>query len=259
MKKERKLQEEKRWWDLLTVLLLVVSFSIAFNRLIVTRWTENLDIVRTITYLGLIAGLALGYSRFSRRLSLIFGSIYGAYFVIWRLGLIFGTQIPWEDRLHSIWSRLLVIFNHIYLRKPVPDNMLFIILMCVLFWALSCQAGYTLTRHAEPWGIIIPTGVALVVIHSYDPYVKLRIWYLVAYLLIGLMIVARLNFVHKKDFWIQSQVHLPPHISTDIMRITAVAVAVLLLVAWVIPARAASVQSAAEAWAMIKRPFQGIL
>jgi transglutaminase-like putative cysteine protease len=255
---EKKTQKEKRWWDLVSVLLLFVNFTIAYNRLFVTHWTEHLEIVRTIAYLGLFSGLALGYSRFSHRLAFVIGLVYGIYLIPWRIGLFLGSEIPWNERLYGLWVRLQIIFDHIFQRKPVPDNLLFILLMCILFWILSTYAGYTLTRFAEPWKIIIPTGVVLVMLHSYDSFYKIRIWYLVAYLLVGLSIVARLNFYRKRYTWEQTQTHLPAHISADIMRITAEGVFMLLLFAWVIPVRAASIQSAADAWNVIKQPFHGI-
>ncbi len=56
-----------RWWDLPATLLLFVAIYLAALRLSATKWTEELAIIQVIAILGLIAGLALGQSAFSRR------------------------------------------------------------------------------------------------------------------------------------------------------------------------------------------------
>src|SRR3990172_12069398 len=75
-----------RWWDWTAILLTLVILSVAYSRLIATRWTESLDVTRSITYLGLIAGLALGFSRFPPGCAAFFSICYGAFVVPWRVG-----------------------------------------------------------------------------------------------------------------------------------------------------------------------------
>jgi len=56
--------------------------------------------------------------------------------------------------------------------KPVPDPILFILLMSLLFWLLSVSAGYYLTRYSSPWMTVLPTGLALLAINHFDPWLK---------------------------------------------------------------------------------------
>jgi len=72
---------KSRWWDLPSILILLVILTIAFSRLVATRWAENLDVTRHIAYIGLVAGLALGYSRFTSRQALFYGMAYGVFFI----------------------------------------------------------------------------------------------------------------------------------------------------------------------------------
>jgi len=257
-KNENMLLNRKRWWDIPSIILLFVIITIAFNRLAVTKWTEHLNIVLVVASIGLIAGIALGQSVFSAKLAILLSLFYGSFVVPWQVGLELGGDITWLQRLYMIWIRMQIVVDHLVQRKPVPDNLLFIVLMCLLFWILSVHAGFTLIRIAEPWRIIIPTGIALVVIHSYDSYVSSRILYLVVYLFFALLLVARLFFLHNKYRWEQTQTYLPPHIGSDILQITITITVILLLLAWVIPARAQSIHSATEIWELMKEPFQGI-
>ena len=54
-----------RWWDLPAALLLLAALLTAAIRLSATHWAEDLSIVQNVAFLGAIAGLALGQSRFS--------------------------------------------------------------------------------------------------------------------------------------------------------------------------------------------------
>ena len=247
-----------RWWDLPAALLLCFMLSAAYSRLIATKWTSDLDILQMVTYFGLAAGLALGQSRFSSSLALIFASLYGSFVVPWQIGLTLGEAIPWLERLEYISLRFGVIFDHLSQGRPVPDNLLFLLIMCVIFWALGANAGFTLVRRAKPWRIILPMGIALVMIHSYDAYLSRRIWYLVIYLFFSLLLLARLNYLHNQRRWKITNTYMPPHLGMDFLRITTFVALGLLFLSWAVPARANAFQSAAEAWYRIKQPFNDI-
>jgi len=247
-----------RFWDTWAALLVFIMITLAFSRLTATKWTVNLEIVRTISYLGLIAGFALGTSKFSPRLGTIFAIAYGLFTIPWRLGLTLPVDYSWQERLLSIWNRLLIIFTDLAQKKPVQDNLLFLILMCALFWIISLHAGYILCRKAEPWLILIPGGIALVILHSYDWYFSHRITYLIGYLFFGLILVARLTLLKNKILWEKNNASLPPNIGYDIFRVTVTCAIIFIIFAWVFPVRADSLQVAKNAWNIIKKPFQGV-
>ena len=58
-----------RWWDWASIALLFVLLEIVASRLVATTWTPFLYLAQTSTYIAFVVGVALGYSRFSRRLS----------------------------------------------------------------------------------------------------------------------------------------------------------------------------------------------
>jgi len=128
--------------------------------------------------------------------------VYGIFFTTWQLGLTFGAGIAWTERLQSLgagWGDYLVSDA----TKAVPDNLLFLTLMSALFWFISVHSGYTLTRYANPWVLAIPSGLAIVLIHTYDP-VSRRIWYLIIYLFLTLLLVARMFYINQRRRWEQT-------------------------------------------------------
>ena len=242
-----------RWWDLPSVLLLLIILTLAFTRLTVTQWAENLDITRQIVYLGLVAGLALGYSRFSPRLTALFGLVYGIFIVTWRLGLTLKGDIAWTERLQSLAGRLRVIFSYLSQQRAVPDNLLFLLLMSALFWFISLYASYTLIRHANPWVAALPSGLTIVMIHTYDPTPR-RVWYLVIYLFLTLLLVARLYYVGQRRRWEQNRTYMPSYLGTDIIRFALVACLVLVALSWSTPALAKALPAAKNSWDRVVTP-----
>lgn len=248
----------ERWWDLPAAFLLFIILTIAFTRLIVTDWTSALPVTRVITYLGLIAGIALGMSRFSPRLSLVIAILYGTFVIPWRIGLTLGEGIAWQERLTSLVGRLNVIIRYLLERRAVPDNLLFVVLMAILFWVLAVHAGYNLTRHANPWAVILPTGIALVLIHSYDSFFPGRIWFLVAYLFFGVLLVARLVYLQNRARWSATKTYVPPYLGLDFIRITVILGVILSLLAWAAPALAENLPVAQQAWQRLKQPLHEV-
>jgi len=135
------LDPKKRWWDTLSTLLVMACLFIATLRLMATRWTENLTITQTIAFFGVVLGLTLGLSIFSARTSLFFALAYGIIIIPWQLGLTMEREaVDWVEKLLSMRGRLEVIAGELVIREAVADNLLFILLMSCLFWALSIHA-----------------------------------------------------------------------------------------------------------------------
>ena len=230
-------QTLKRWWDIPAVLLLLAAVLTAATRLVTTRWTDHLSLVQTLSLLGLIAGLALGQSRFSLRVCLFFAAAYGAIAVPWQLGLILrGDDLTWMDRLTMLTNRLNIIIGELINQETLTDSLLFVVLMCILFWVLSTHAGYTLIRHGHAWWSVLPIGLAIFVIHSFDAIITQRTWYLAVYIFFSLMLVARLVYLQNQSRWQIVRTALPPHLGLDFTRFAISAVTIVVLFSWTVPA-----------------------
>lgn len=247
-----------RWWDNSSIVLLVLILTIVCTRLIVTYWTKDLSIIVSVTYLGVITGLSIGYSRFSKIRAFLFSIYYGVFTVIWQLGLTIDQNISWYDRLIVINQRIGITILYLYQRKPVPDNLFFLLLMSILFWFISTHAGFTLIRKADPWKVIIPSGICIVIIHSYDSVVARKIWYLIIYLFFSLILVIRLEYLQRYQKWISDRSHIPSNINHLFSRLALIATIILLLLVWIVPVEAKSYKAAADMWQIIKEPFKDI-
>jgi transglutaminase-like putative cysteine protease len=241
-----------RWWDFPAALLLVTAILTAATRLVATQWTVNLSIVQTLVFFGVLAGLALGYSRFSARWTVFFAFAYGLFAIPWQLGIILPLHLRWPERLAVLSNRLQIIISQLFYRETVRDSLLFLVVMFALFWFISVHAGYTLTRHGDAWQAILPAGLAMFLIHSFDPAISRRLWYLAIYLFFSLILVARMTFLHYQNQWQRSRTALPPHISLDFIRYTILATFIIVVFAWTIPALANAVPQARKAWQPVR-------
>lgn len=247
-----------RWWDWPAAFLLVAAILVASVRLNATNWTRELDLVQTVALLGVIAGLALGQSSFSPATVRIFAGVYGTFTIGWQVGLTLGPGVLWPERLEGMWFRLLIILDQIYRQKPVSDNLFFHLLMAILFWVLSCYAGYSLVRYGNAWRAIIPAGLAIVIIHAYDAFFPVRMWFLVGYIFLSLILISRLNFIHLRNRWKDNGTFLPPFIGLDSIRLGIAATVILVLLSWSVPALASSLPPAEQVWRRATQPWMDV-
>ncbi len=244
---------DRRWWDWSAALLIMAAMLTAASRLVATQWTAHLSVVQSVAFFGVAAGLAFGLSRFSGRIVGLMSTVYGLFVIGWQVGNTVKGDLPWDERLLSLTSRLGLIIYQLINHHTIYDSLLFIVLMCLLYWVLSSSAGYVLVRYCDPWKAIVPTGLALFIIHFYDPLIARRTWYLAFFIFFGLVLVARMAFVQQHSQWKDSRTSLPPHLSLDFIRFTLLFAGAIVLFSWTAPALANALPIAERLW----RPVRG--
>jgi transglutaminase-like putative cysteine protease len=246
-----------RWGDWLSAFLLIILMQVAVGRLVATRWTQDLTLVQLTAFLGTLLGLLLGISIFRRFWQIFFTLSYGVIIIPWQLGLTLDVEAgtTWLERLNILGVRLQVVIQELVTRKPVTDSILFLILMALLFWVLSVYSGVVLVRQASPWKVIIPGGVTVFVIHSFDPLLVSRSWYLAFYLFFALLLLARLVFLKNAATWKMRHTHTPPDMGFDFTRMALVLSMVLIFFAWNVPVLAQTFRPAVEIWHTASQPW----
>ena len=244
-----------RWGDWLSALLLIIIMQIAAARLVATQWTKYLPLVQALTLIGTVLGLALGKSIFKRFWVVFLAMCYGIILIPWQVALTLDVETTWLDRLGILWVRLEAVLQELLTRRPITDNILFLLLMSILFWSLTIYAGVVLLREANPWKVIIPGGITIFVIHSFDPLLVSRSWYLAFYLFFALLMVARLVFIKNTAVWKERHTHTPPDIGFDFSRVALVLSMILVFFAWNVPVVAETFRPAVEIWQTASRPW----
>lgn len=251
---------DTRWWDGPAALLLLLALLTASGRLVATNWTDHLLQTQTLVFMGALAGLALGQSRFRPGVALLFALAYGLFFVPWQLGhpLKVPDDATWADRLTMLSDRLQVALVQLAAREEVENPLLFLSLMDVLFWGLGVWGGYMLTRRGDPWRAILPAGVVALVIQAYDPYPRSRAGLIALYLFFALLLWARAAYLHRRAGWQATRTPLAPFLGLEMTRAAFYIALGLVVVAWVFPAPADILPTARRAWDRISRPWTAL-
>jgi hypothetical protein len=174
----KKSHAQPYWWDWPAITLLFVLIYTLASRLFITDWTPYLDFTQASAIMGIIIGLALGYSQFKPRTArwISFGYMVMMLPVIWIR--VIDEQVELDERLLSIGGRLVFSFGEFFARRPVEDPLFFISIMSVAFWVISASAGFHLTRHQNFLAVVLPSAIGLLVIQNYDNLFSGRLWFL---------------------------------------------------------------------------------
>jgi transglutaminase-like putative cysteine protease len=250
-----KLQNQSRWWDWPAIALLFVLLRTLASRLAATTWTLNLDFVKTCTSMGIVIGLALGYSQFKRSTARLisFGYMLIMLPLIWIR--VIDSQVDFDERLLSVGGRLLYSVSEFFARKPVEDPLFFVAVMCITFWVISASAGFSLTRHQNFLATVLPSAIGILIIQHYENGIASHIWFLAFFIFIALFLLGRLNFLQDQKNWRIRRVFLSSENTIDLTNSMAAAAALIIIGAWTIPLSITRVATLQQTWDHITQPW----
>ncbi|MEN4011942.1 MAG: transglutaminase domain-containing protein [Bellilinea sp.] len=229
------LTNEKRWWDILSAVLLLSALITVAYRLADTKWTDNLNLVIGLTFIAAVLGFALGYSRFSSQVVGLFGFLFTIFFVTWQLAELTPDDYIWLERLWLLGDRIGRNLDLFLGNQPLNDSILFLANMVLLFWLLALSSAYQLTRYGKPWQGLIITGIALVVVDLYHPPLARGGVATAFFAVLSLLLVSRLHYLKRAREWEKNQVSVDPDTGFNLMRSTLVVVVMLVFLAWRAP------------------------
>ncbi|MDR3572917.1 MAG: transglutaminase domain-containing protein [Anaerolineaceae bacterium] len=225
----------RRWWDVPSIICLIAALWVLTLRLQATNWTDHLDRIEFVMFLGVALGLILGQSAFSRRTAFWLAVAYSVILVPWQLGLTMDPSIQWSERMFSLLGRL-QIAGAVFLRnKPVRDPILFLLCMAVLVWLISLLSGYQMTRNGRPWVPLLIAGLSLIIIDSYNPFLGNRQLYSGAFVLLALFTLGRLYFLHSHQSWRDKGIAVDYDTGYTMGRSVLISGALIVLVSWNVP------------------------
>jgi transglutaminase-like putative cysteine protease len=245
----------RRSLDWRAALLVIVLVQISSSRLVVTEWAPFLYFTQTMAFFGVILGLALGFSKFSRQAVMRLVTGYTLMLVpIQLLGAVERTDWLWQDIL-TLMERLYFSVEQFITNKPVYDHLFFVSIVTLTYWLIGLAAGYWLTRHGDFLNVVIPSGVAILVVQSFDAIQTKHIWELAAFLFVSLLLMGRMYFLKNRTFWSKTNFLMTNETMVDLERGTLVVAVVAVLVAWFMPGWINSVKPAATAWSEFSQPI----
>jgi transglutaminase-like putative cysteine protease len=241
-------------FDWLAFLLLMLMSLIAAWALTATEWAEDLNLVPLIVLVGVWAGSALARSRFPGWLAAIFAIAYGLFIVGWQLGSTLDPALIWQRKLLVLYGRTAVFGSVLIVGEPNRDPLMFVLLMCLVFWLIGVLSAWGALRRDNLWIAVLPGALAIIVVASYYLGEVALSFFLGAYLFLALILAVRMELNRHQSHWSSYRARVPMDINLRISLSGLVASATLVILAWGAPAFARSEQLA-DTWSVISRPF----
>ena len=254
--KMQKASGTTRWWDWTSILVLFIMVETSASRLVATNWTIFLFLGQTVAYIGFTVGMALGYTKFSPRLSRWISLLYMIIFLPLQWTLIIDQNTSLEEQFLSVGGRLFFSYSDFFAGRPVEDPLFFITLITLGFWIIGSSAGFQLVRKQNYITAVVPSAVVLLVIQSYDNFREGRIWIIAFFAFMALLLLGRMNHLTNKKSWRERRIFLSPDNNVDLTSIMTIAAGLIILISWAPPASISGLDSAIQTWNRITRPWR---
>ncbi|MCP4421138.1 MAG: transglutaminase domain-containing protein [Chloroflexi bacterium] len=233
----------KEGWStliLLGALILVSSMAISQADLIF-----GLHVIPSVGILAVLAGTALAKSRFSSNKATLFAIIYGLFVIFYIIGTIDAfVGMPWRDRiLHptdGILTRQFLWLQKLFSGGISRDGLMFVFQTSLVYWILGYTAAWYTFRKPRVWRVVIPTGLVLLSVVYYYAGPRPLQMYLVLYLMLALLFVARTFLVEQETVWQASSVRYEKSIWFNFIRAGFMVTLLALIFAWGLPPLSAS-------------------
>ena len=212
-----------RLWDFPSAAILILIVLATSEGLVATQWAPGLGTAVILAEIGVVLGLALGFSQFKRAAIFWFSFGFSIPIVILVLGWFFYAGISWMERLADLSNRLAASLGLFFTSQPVHDTVLFVVFMALVFWIIGLMAGYALTRFGNFIAAVVPAGVVLVTIQLYDAGNRGGNVLLAFYLFLCLLELGRMTYVQRRGFWKEQRVLALAESRTDLNITLAIA------------------------------------
>ena len=246
----------RRSWDWPSAILVLLLIQVSAARLVMTSWAPFLFFTQTLAAYSVILGLALGYSTFHRRVVTWLALLYTIVIVPWQLVLAIQADAPLLERLASLGGRMWFSFGQFVTRKPVDDSLFFVAFVSLGYWLIGLTAGYYLTRYKNYLAVVLPAGLAALIVQLYDYFLSIRIWELAVYIFLALVLLGRLYVSQNHSRWEHERVFVTSESVQDLRNSLLVISALIVFLAWSLPTSLSSLQSAAQTWNDFSKPLR---
>ncbi|MCL5999273.1 MAG: transglutaminaseTgpA domain-containing protein [Chloroflexi bacterium] len=246
--------------DLFTLLVLFVMLGAAVNSIAAAEWMPGLDVAIWAVAFGLITGTALSFSNFTGWMAHITSFIYGLFVI----GFIGGTHesipqsLEWRDRVFLIADKIVEWVREAVSNGTSRESLIFVLILCALFWLLGYTAAWYSFRYRRIWHIILPTGVTLFSNIYYYAGNKPMELFLVIYLVCALILLVESNLADREESWLRERVRFTRGLRTSFTLAGVGIAAVALFFAWRVPEIAAS-ETARGVFNKLNTPYSELL
>lgn len=215
---------------LLALMLVSVTASLA-----AANWVDGLWQTMWAALAGMLFSALVARLRLNGVVALALALIVGAAFVEWLVSFHVGAPpgATWNEKVLFIQDRLDVWMVRVLGGGIGTDNFAFLCVMCAMSWLIGYVGGWSVFRHHQPWGAILPAGAALLINLFYAP--PQSGVYLVLFLLAALLLLVRTTLLKRQETWSAYAIRFANDIGLDFLVYGVIFSGLIILIAWLIP------------------------
>lgn len=238
---------------LLTLLLVSVTASVAS-----ANWVDGLWQTMYAAIGGMFFGALVARLRLNSFLAFVLALIVGAGFVSWLVSGQVGAPLDatWNEKMLLIQTHLDEWLVRVLGNDISSDNFVFLCVMCALAWLIGYVSAWSIFRHHQPWGAILPAGAALLLNVFYAP--PQSGVYLVLFLLATLLLLVRTTLLKRQQAWSAYAVRFANDIGLDFLTYGLVFSGLIILIAWLIPPTAPGPAWLGFVYDQVREPWQDL-
>lgn len=228
----------------LTAILTAILYLILATALDAAGHVSSLVVVIPVTAGAFALGLLMSFSRFDGFFALSHSMFVGLAWILYSMAQTVSAReiepflssaniSELQARVYFVLLRLLDWVDAAISRSASADNYVFIFEICFLMWWLTYLGVWSIFRYGYTWRAVAPAGVVLLINTYYAP--RPTLGFLVAFVLIGLVLLVRTNLSEQQLRWREQRIYFQPDIVWDFLRNGLLFSALLVLAAWVLP------------------------
>jgi transglutaminase-like putative cysteine protease len=219
--------------DLLTLFIVFVAMLMPLLSLVQSGWPLLSNVAVPVLFLSIVFGFMLARSQYNELVALIMSMVYGASTVF-----VFAAWSEPGNILEGAVSLVARVAQ--WLIDAVSgginqDDLIFTLLVSALLWFLGYSAVWHVFRIDRVWRAVLPPALILVVNSVYYAGDAPLDRYLVVFLFMALLLMARSSLDAREWDWYVNGIRVPRNIRQQFLRVGAIFALITLMVAWAIP------------------------
>jgi transglutaminase-like putative cysteine protease len=221
--------------DPFTLVVAVGLLLTAAMSLYAGGWPLMLGILVPTIVIGVVVAFALSRSSYNELFALLVGAAGGLAVVL--LLAAFSQSANMFAGLAAVGGRVAQWIIDAFSGGINQDELVFTLLVALLFWFLSYNAAWHLFRIDRVWRVIIPSGLILISnIIFYSGSASLDGFVLV-YLFFALLLIVRSNLDAREWDWYLHGIRVPSNLRRQFLAVGAALTLAVVLAVWLVPQR----------------------
>lgn len=226
--------ENVRWFDPVIALCYLALMYIIADHLVMTEWTDGLEVFPGLVLIGVVLGFMLGFSRFRRWTVFYFALIFTAFFITWKLLNFTDPTLSYNARILELGQRLWNLILLFFRNEPPTDSLLFLANMATQYWLVAFLGAYWIVRHGNA---LVPLIFALIleIMLDLNHYGTGRSGISTA-VIVGLaaIIIAKLSFMQRNYQWKEDAIKVEADAPSAFFRSSTVLIILFVFVSWML-------------------------